>query len=166
VDSLPWYAIRVKPKHEKTVSAALEAKGYESFLPIYLSRRKYGERYKNFHLPLFSGYCFCRFDPDDRLPILKTDSVLSILGIGKELVAVPDHEIASLQAAVAAKLAVQPHPFLNVGDRVRLAEGPLSGSTGLLVETKGQQFLVVSIEMLQRSVSIQIDRAWVRPIEQ
>jgi transcription antitermination factor NusG len=162
----PWFAIRVKPKHEKTASAALAAKGYESFLPLFLSRRKCGDRFKNFHLPLFAGYSFCRFDPTDRLPILKTDSVLSILGNGRELVSVPDREIAALQVAVASRLAVQPHPFLNVGDRVTLAEGPLRGSHGILVQLKGQDHLVVSVTILQRSISVQIDRAWVRPPEQ
>jgi len=164
--ALPWFAIRVKPKHEKTATAALIAKGYESFLPLYLSRRKYGDRFKNFHLPLFSGYFFSRFDPNDRLPILKTDSILTILGNGKELVPVPDEEISALQAAVASRLAVSPHPFLNVGDRVVLAEGPLRGAKGILVHLKGQDHLVVSVTLLQRSISVQIDRAWVRPVEE
>jgi len=160
----PWFAIRVKPKHEKTASAAVEAKGYESFLPIYLSRRKYGERFKNFHLPLFAGYFFACFNPDNRLPILMTDSILSILGNGRELITVPDEEIAALQLAVRSKLAICAHPFLKVGDRVRLAEGPLQGSEGILVRSKGHDHLVVSVTILQRSVSIQIDRAWARPL--
>ena len=161
----PWFAIRVKPKHEKTATAALVAKGYESFLPMYLSRRQYGDRFKNFHLPLFAGYFFSRFDPNDRLPVLKTESILSVLGNGKELIPIPDHEISALQAAVASKLSVYQHPFLNVGDRVRLAEGPLRGAEGILVHIKGHDHLVVSVTLLQRSVSIQIDRAWVRPVE-
>jgi transcription antitermination factor NusG len=162
----PWFALRVKPKHEKTATAALEAKGFESFLPIYLCRRKYKDRFKNFHLPLFAGYFFSRFDPNDRLPILKTDSILSILGNGKELVPVPDKEIAALRKAVESRLAVSPHPFLNVGDRVKLAEGPLRGAEGILVKAKGQDLLVVSVTMLQRSMCVQIDRAWVRPVKE
>ena len=164
--TLPWYAIRVKPKHEKTAATAVAAKGYESFLPLYLSRRKYGERFKNFHLPLFSGYFFARFDPLERLPILTIDSILGILGNGRELIPVPDTEISSLQVAVESKLAVQPHPFLAVGDRVRLEEGPLRGAEGILVQVKGQDHLVVSVTMLQRSMSVQIDRMWVRPVSQ
>jgi hypothetical protein len=127
----PWFAIRVKPKHEKTATAALVAKGYESFLPMYLSRRQYGDRFKNFHLPLFAGYFFSRFDPSDRLPVLKTDSILSVLGNGKELIPIPDHEISALQAAVASKLSVYQHPFLNVGDRT-LSRGPIAGRGRLL----------------------------------
>lgn len=160
----PWFALRVKPKHEKTATAALSAKGYETFLPLHLTRRKYGERYKNFHQPLFAGYFFSRFDPQDRLPILKTESILGILGNGKELVSVPDHEISALQVAVESKLAVLPHPFLTVGDRVHLEEGPLRGTQGILVLLKGQDHLIVSVTLLQRSVSIQIDRNWVRPL--
>lgn len=164
MSGFPWFALRVKPKHEKTASSALGAKGYECFLPLYLSRRKYGGRFKNFHLPLFPGYTFARFDPDDRLGILKTDSVLSILGNGKELVSVPDEEIETLQLVVKSKLAVHAHPFLNIGDRVRLAEGPLRGSEGILVRTEGNDHLVVSVTILQRSLSLQIERAWVRPL--
>lgn len=164
LSALPWFAIRVKPKHEKTAAIAVSSRGYESFLPLYLSRRKYGDRFKNFHLPLFGGYFFARLDPFDRLPILQIDSVLGILGNGKELVSVPDDEIRSLQAAVESKLAVQPHPFLNVGDRVRLEEGPLRGAEGMLVNVKGQDHLVVSVTLLQRSVSVQIERQWVRPL--
>ncbi len=165
LSSLPWYAIRVKPKHEKTAATAVSAKGYESFLPLYLSRRKYGDRFKNFHLPLFGGYFFARFDPQERLPILTIDSILNILGNGRELVSVPDKEITALQDAVESKLAVQPHPFLNIGDRVRLEEGPLRGAEGILVKLKGEDHLVVSVTLLQRSMSVQIDRNWVRPIE-
>ena len=162
--STSWFALRVKPKHEKQAAVAVTAKGYESFLPLYLSRRKYGERFKNFHLPLFAGYFFARFDPLDRLPILKIDSILGILGNGKELVSVPDGEIATLQTAVASRLAVQPHPFLSVGDHVRLEEGPLRGAEGILVQLKGVDHLVVSVTLLQRSMSVQIDRQWVRPL--
>ena len=164
MSALPWFAIRTKPKHEKTAATAVTAKGYESFLPLYLSRRKYGERFKSLHLPLFSGYFFARFDPHDRLPILKIDSILGILGNGKELVSVPDKEIASLQAAVASKFSVQPHPFLNVGDRIRLDEGPLRGAEGILVELNGDAHLIVSVTLLQRSMSVRIDRLWVRPL--
>lgn len=161
----PWYAIRVKPKREKTVHDSLTAKGYESFLPLYLSRRKYGERFKNFHLPLFAGYLFCRFDAADRLPVLKTESLLYILTDGTQLISIPDPEIATLQVAVESKLSIEPHPFLNVGDRVNIAEGPLRDHSGILLQIKGSHRLVISITMLQRSVAVQIDRNWVRPIQ-
>ena len=163
MSKFPWFAIRIKPKHEKTASTALEAKGYESFLPIYLSRRRYGDRFKNFHLPLFPGYFFARFDPEKRLPILMTDSILTILGNGKELISVPDEEISTLQLVVRSKLAIHAYPFLTAGDRVHLAEGPLRGSDGILVRLEGRDHLVISVTLLQRSVTVQIDREWVRP---
>ncbi len=161
----PWFAIRVKPKREKSVHQNLSAKGYEAFLPLYLSRRKYGDRFKNFHLPLFAGYTFCRFDPSDRLPILKTESVLYILADAGKLAAVPDHEIAALQTAVNSKLALEPHPFVQIGDRIQIAEGPLRDTEGILLKVKDREHLIVSVTMLQRSVAIQIDRNWIRPLK-
>jgi transcription antitermination factor NusG len=160
----PWYAIRVKPKREKTVHEALTAKGYEAFLPLYLSRRKYGERFKNTLLPLFAGYTFCRFDALDRLPILKTESVLYVLTDGSNLLTIPDEEIETLQVAVNSKLAVEPHPFIKTGDVVQIAEGPLRDRTGILLQIKDRHQLIVSVTMLQRSVAIQIDRNWIRPL--
>ena len=162
----PWFALRVKPKHEKTAATAVSAKGYESFLPVYLSRRKYGDRFKNLHMPLFGGYFFARLDPQDRLPILTIDSIVGILGNGKELVSIPDNEISALQATVESRLAVQLHPFLNVGDRVTVNEGPLRGAEGILVKLKGRDHLVVSVTLLQRSISVQIERGWVKPAVQ
>jgi transcription antitermination factor NusG len=159
-----WYAIRVKPKREKTVHENLAAKGYESFLPLYLSRRKYGERFKNFHLPLFAGYLFCRFDPTDRLPILKTESVLYVLSDGSTPLPIPDNEIATLQSAVNSKLAIEPHPFIQIGDRIQIAEGPLRDTEGIFLRIKDREHIIVSVTMLQRSVSIQIDRNWIRPL--
>ena len=102
----------------------------------------------------------------DRLPVLKTESVLYVLTDGTNLLPIPDGEIAALQVAVASKLAIEPHPFIKTGDRIQIAEGPLRHTTGILLQIKDRDHLIISVELLQRSVAIQIDRNWVRPLKQ
>src|SRR5580700_1215529 len=105
-----WYAIRVRSKFERAVSVALEGKGYDQYLPLHRSRRTWSDRAKDLYLPLFPGYLFCRFDVQVRLPILTTLGVISIVGIGRVPVAVPDHEIDAIQAVIRSGLHLQPWP--------------------------------------------------------
>jgi transcription antitermination factor NusG len=159
-----WFALRVKSRAEKIVAAIARNKGFEEFLPLYESRRRWSDRFKSVELPLFPGYVFCRLNPEARLPLLTIPGVLSIVGIGKIPVAIDDSEIVSIQAALKAGLLAEPYPFLEVGQRVRLAEGPLAGLEGFLVEVRKQQRLAVSVTLLKRSVAVEIDRHWVRPL--
>jgi len=161
----PWFALRVKSRTEKVVATIARNKGYEEFLPLYQSRRKWSDRYKSIQMPLFPGYVFCRLNPEFRLPLLTIPGVMNFVGIGKTPIAIDESEIASIQAAIGAGLSAEPYPFLQVGQKVRLAEGPLSGLEGLLVEVRREQRLVVSVSMLKRSVAVEIDRHWVRPID-
>ena len=161
----PWFALQVKSRMEKMVSTIARNKGFEEFLPLYQSRRRWSDRFKSVEMPLFPGYVFCRLNPEFRLPLLTIPGVMSFVGIGKVPVPIEEAEIAAIQAAVGAGLMAEPYPFLEVGQRVRLAEGPLAGLEGLLVEVRKQQRLVVSVSMLKRSVSVQIDRHWVRPLD-
>jgi transcription antitermination factor NusG len=163
--SHPWFALRVKSRSEKIVSTIARNKGFEEFLPLYQSRRRWSDRFKSVELPLFPGYVFCRLNPAFRLPLLTIPGVISFVGIGKVPVPIDEAEIATIQAAVGADLLAEPYPFLEVGQRVRLAEGPLAGLEGLLVEVRKQQRLVVSVSMLKRSVAVEIDRLWVRPLD-
>lgn len=161
----PWFALRVKSRSEKVVSTIARHKGFEEFLPLYQSRRRWSDRFKSVELPLFPGYVFCRINPEFRLPILTIPGVLSFVGIGRVPAPIDDAEIAAIQTAIGAGLLAEPYPFLEVGQRVRLAEGPLAGLEGLLVEVRKQQRLVVSVSMLKRSVAVEIDRLWVRPLD-
>lgn len=161
----PWFALRVKSRTEKVVSTIARNKGFEEFLPLYQSRRRWSDRFKSVEMPLFPGYVFCRFNPEFRLPLLTIPGVMGLVGVGKVPVAIEDAEIAAIQAAVGAGLMAEPYPFLELGQTVRLAEGPLAGLEGLLVEVRKQQRLVVSVSMLKRSVAIEIDRQWVRPLD-
>ena len=162
----PWYALRVRSRHEDTVATHLHARGYESFLPKYTARRRWSDRFKEIEVPLFSGYVFCKFDPLNRLPVLSVPGVVHIVGIGKVPVAVQEHEIDAIQVAVRSGLDRQPYPFLQIGNKVRIEEGPLSGVEGILLSFRGHQRLVLSVTLLQRSVAVQVDAAWVLPMPQ
>ncbi len=161
----PWFALRVKSRSEKIVSTIARNKGFEEFLPLYQSRRRWSDRFKSVDVPLFPGYVFCRLNPEFRLPLLTIPGVLSFVGIGKVPVPIDDAEIAAIQTAVGSGLLAEPYPFLEVGQRVRIAEGPLTGIEGLLVEVRKQQRLAVSVSLLKRSVAVEIDRHWVRPLD-
>jgi transcription antitermination factor NusG len=164
-NGLAWFAIGTRPRWEKFVNHSLEGKGYESFLPVYKSRRRWSDRVKELNLPLFAGYLFCRMSLEqNRLPILTTPGVRQIMGIGKVPIPVPDGEIDAVRAIVASGLAAQPWPFVRVGDRVRSKSGALEGLEGMLIVSKKHHRLVVSVELLQRSVAVQIDQAWVEAV--
>ena len=160
----PWYAIRVKSKFEAIASAGLTGKGYEPFLPIYRARRRWSDRVKELNLPLFPGYVFCRFDAGTRLPILTTPGVMSVVSYGREPVVIDEAEIAAVRAIIASGLPAVPWPFLREGHRVLIEEGPLTGVEGIILSVKKELRLIVSVTMLQRSVGVEIDRAWVRPV--
>jgi transcription antitermination factor NusG len=162
--SLPWFALQVRSRYEKNVAAFLDGKGYEWLLPTYRSRRRWSDRMKDVELPLFPGYLFCRFDPQDRLPILKTPGMISIVGTAKIPTAVSEAEIEALRTLVRSGLPRQPWPFLQVGQRVRIEHGSLFGLEGILLRHKGQDRLVLSISLLQRSTAVEIEGSWVSPI--
>jgi transcription antitermination factor NusG len=160
----PWYALRIRPQHEKVVARALRNKGYEEFLPLYRYKRRWSDRFKEIESPLFPGYVFCRFDVHNRLPILVTPGVVLIVGIGKIPLPVDDDEIAALQTVVKSGLQAQPWPFLKIGQRVRIERGSLEGVEGILVAIKRPYRLVISITLLQRSVAVEIEHDWASPV--
>lgn len=159
-----WYAVRVRSRFEQQVSLSLSGKGYEEYLPLYRSRRTWSDRSKDLDLPLFPGYLFCRFDVQFRLPILTTPGVVAIVGIGKIPVAISDREIDAIQTVVRSGLHLQPWPQLVVGSKVLIEQGPLKGIEGVTLDVKKKYHLFVSVPLLQRSVSVEIDREWVRPL--
>jgi transcription antitermination factor NusG len=156
-----WFALKTVA-HEKTVAELLGMKGFENFLPLYRSRKKWSDRVKEVHLPFFPGYVFCKFDPAHRLPILTTYGVSFVVGSGRVPVPVSEAEIAALKKVVASGVAASPCPFLAVGERIEIVEGPLQGLEGLLTNIKSSCRVVVSVSLLQRSLSAEIDRHWVR----
>ena len=159
-----WFALQTRLRYEHFAAAHLRNKGYDLFLPVYSIRRCWTDRIKEVELPLFPGYLFCRFDLLNRLPILVTPGVIQVIGNGKNPIPVDDAEIAAIQAVVQSELPRQPWPFLQLGQKVRIACGPLSGLEGILQNQKGNHRLVLSVSLLRRSVAVEVDSAWVSPI--
>jgi transcription termination/antitermination protein NusG len=158
----PWFAIQVKFRHEKAVSEALRQKGLSEFLPLYVSRHKASRGFEDVELPLFPTYVFCRFDPLNRLPVLVTPGVFSIVGARKIPTSIDEEEISAIRAATQSGLRTEPWPFLNIGERVRVEEGPLRGTSGILQRVKNRNCLIISIMLLQRSVAVEIEPSWVQ----
>jgi transcription antitermination factor NusG len=165
-----WFALRVKSRTEKRVATILRNKGYEEFVPFYAPRRVWSDPTRSVGfsdsvgLPLFPGYVFCRLDPQFRLPILITPGVLHFVGVGRTPAPIKEGEIRAIQIATQSGLPAEPWAFLEVGQLVRLEDGPLSGLEGLCIEVRKQHRIVVSVPLLRRSVAVEIERAWVRPL--
>jgi transcription termination/antitermination protein NusG len=153
-----WFALYVKPRHEKNVSSILRGKGFEEFVPLY--RRRTPSRITE--LPLFPGYVFCRFDAQRRLPVLTVPGVFSIVGFGAEATPVRNEEIAALQRVVGSGLPREPWPDLPAGKKVLVLAGPLQGLAGVVVNYKNSSRLLISVDLLQRSVSVEVDRSWLQ----
>jgi transcription antitermination factor NusG len=162
--SYPWFALQVKGNYENVVAAHLGGKDYEWFLPLYKSRNRWSDRWKEIKRPLFPGYLFCQFNPLNRVPILTIPGVTRIVGTGRNPIAIEGAEIAAIQATVKSGLPSQPWPYLRIGRRVRIEYGPLSGLDGILLEFKGEHRLVLSVSLLQRSVAVEVDGAWVTSV--
>lgn len=159
--NLSWYALQVHARLASSAATSLRSKGYEEFLPLYKSRRRWSDRIKYIDLPLFPGYLFCQCNPQERLlPILTTPGVKNVISAGRTPVPVPEEEIASVKRIVKSGLYVEPWPYLPVGSKVRIERGPLAGLDGLIVDADKGNRLVVSVSLLQRSVAVEIDRDW------
>lgn len=153
-----WYALTVKPNHERAAAQALGCKNLESFLPLYLTRRRWSDRIKKLDMPLFAGYVFCRFADGERTKVLATPGVTSVVGFGNQPAPVTEEEIHAVRTMIASGLPVGPWPYLRVGERVRIEAGPLCGLEGILTQVKDVWRVVVSVELLQRSVAAEVDR--------
>ncbi len=145
--------------------AQLEAQGFECFLPKYKSLREWSDRKKEVEQPLFPGYVFCRFEYSQRRPIVITPGVLQVVGCGRTPTPVEEREIEAIQFAIASEVPSQPWPYLAIGERVRIHTGRLSGLEGILVNFKGNHRVVLSVSLLQRSVALEVDLAWVASLE-
>jgi transcription antitermination factor NusG len=159
-----WYALSVKHQHEHAAEIALGWKGFEALAPTYRARRQWSDRSKNLDLPLFSGYVFCRFDFDERIRVLDTPGVVRIVGFGNGPAPVADEEIAAIKMVVASGLVVRPWPHLKPGDRVRIEDGPLRGVEGILLKEKESLRLVLSVELLQRSIAVELEPESIVPL--
>lgn len=159
-----WYAVHVRSNFEKRVASELTAKGLESYLPAVTETHNWKDRKKKIDVPLFPGYVFTRLcdTPASRLSVLRTAGAARILGCQESIEAIPDAEIESIQRLLSANIPLLIHPLLREGSFVRILRGPLKDLEGMLVRIKSQTRLVLSVELLSRSVSTEVD---VRDVE-
>ncbi len=160
----PWYALTVKHHHERIVAQALEGRGFESYLPLYRSFHRSGRRMQPVLLPLWPGLVFCRFDISNRLPVLTIPAVGSIVSIGRVPAPIAHSELESVETIIQSGRNVSPHLAIAIGQEVSIGCGPLRGLTGTLIESKPNCRLVVSIPLLQRAVSAEVDSESVQPV--
>jgi transcription antitermination factor NusG len=146
------------------VNQALQRRSYETFLPTCVEFRHYSDRLKKVEAPMFPGYLFCRLEPHARLPVLKTPGVEYVLGAEGVPQPVDESEIAGLRKLMESGFAARAWPFLKAGQKVRVEVGAMEGVEGILMRDKGNDRLILSVTVLQRSVCVEMDRAWIRPI--
>lgn len=161
-----WFAVQTKARHEKRVAAELEEKGVVAFLPLFTEVHQWSDRKRKVELPLFSTYVFVRIgeEQSSRISVLQTNSVFRFVGVRGVGVPIPDEEINALETIVREKVPFSPHPFLNLGQRVRVRGGSLDGICGVLSAINDDRSLIVSVESIQRSLAIRIDGYGVEPI--
>lgn len=159
-----WYALNVRTRWESSTANLLSGKGYKTLLPTYKPRQRARVAQREVVSPLFPGYVFCKFDVSNRLPILVTPGVLSVVGSGRTPIAVDDSEIVAIERVLACGLPAEPWPYLEVGQHVRIQSGALCGLEGILTSFRGSHRIVVSVSLLCRSVSLEIQRSEVSPI--
>jgi transcription antitermination factor NusG len=163
-EALPWFAVKVRARSEKLIASILEQKGYTTFVPLYQTRKVWSDRVIPAELPLFPGYLFCQIDPNSYwIPVLQTPGAKSFVSFGGVLAEVDRREIDSLRIAMKSGRPLQPWPYLRAGQRVVVERGAFEGMEGILLRTKGQDRLILSVTLLQRSVAVEIERCWVRP---
>lgn len=154
-----WYAIRTRSRHEKVAARELDAQGIPVFLPLVTSVRQWSDRRTRVELPLFSGYAFVRiaYLSGDRVRVLRSIGVVDFVGHKAEGASIPDQQIESIRTILDRRVPVKDHPFLNVGQRIRVRNGAISGVEGILLAVKGSRTLVISVEPIQRSLCISLD---------
>jgi len=164
-----WYALSVKHQHERPIASNLQRRSFEALVPLYQARKRWSDRTKDMEVPLFPGYVFCRFPYDQRILVLNTPGISRIVGFGGRPAVIPLDEIAAIRRAMESKLPLRPWPHLKAGDHVRVEYGALKGVEGIVLREKdtrhkdGTVWLVLGIEMLQRSIAVEIEADSVTP---
>jgi transcription antitermination factor NusG len=165
-DATSWYALHTRSRHEKRVAAELEQKGIAAFLPLISTVRKWSDRKMRVDLPLFSCYVFVNIPraPEIRVAALRTAGVLSFVGGNQLATPIPNQEIEQIQTLLEKKVPFAAHPFLEIGQRVRIRGGALDGIEGILTRFNGNDRLVISVQTIQRSLFITVDGYDVEPV--
>jgi transcription antitermination factor NusG len=166
IEEQNWYALLTRARHEKIVAQRLREVGVTSFLPVITELRKWSDRKKLVEFPLFSCYVFAKLSPtnEGRLKALRIDGVYSLVGARAEGTPIPEEQIDAIRRIAEERLVWHSHPFLKVGQRVRIRSGALDGVEGILVARSGESTLIVSVDAIQRSLAVRIDGYAVEPI--
>src|SRR6266478_7287718 len=159
-----WYAAYTRAQHEKRVAAELGMRDVEHFLPLYSCVRRWKDRRVQLESPLFPGYVFVRLALRERLRVLQIPSVVRLVGFSGQPTALPDTGMEIMRSGLSQSLRAEPHPFLTVGRRVRITGGPFAGLEGVLQRKKSSLRVIVTLELIQRSVAVDVDVADVRPV--
>jgi transcription antitermination factor NusG len=165
-EELRWYALHTRARHERMVEHRLREQGMEAFLPTVRETHRWSDRKKTVEVPLFSCYVFvrCALSAEDRTRVYRVESALGFVGTRGAGVPIPDEQIESVRAALSQTAPCRSHPFLKVGQRVRVCGGAMDGVEGVFLSENGDQSLVISVDVIQRSLAVRIDGYDVKPI--
>lgn len=154
-----WYAIYTNPRHEKAVAKQLTDRGIENFLPLYRTWHEWKDRRKQVELALFPSYVFVRTEIREKLRILQVVGVVNLVSFNGQLAALPEQEIEALRNGLENKVYAEPCPYLKIGRKVRVVRGPMAGSHGILSRRKDKCRVVISVDVLMRSIAVEVDGA-------
>lgn len=152
-----WYAVHTQPRHEKRVAEHFAQRSIQSFLPLYPAVHRWKDRRVQLELPLFPGYIFAHVALKNRLQVVQVPSVLRVVGFGPVPAVVPDREIDALRHGLAQGVRAEPHPYLKVGDWVRIKSGPFQGTNGVLVRKKDNLRVVLSVDLIMSSIAVEVE---------
>jgi transcriptional antiterminator NusG len=159
-----WYAAHIRSRHEKRVAEQLSERGVSSFLPLYSSARRWSDRIAKVDLPLFPGYLFVHIPLTERLKVLEVPGIVGLVSSRQEPVPLDESEIEILRKGLTSQFKAEPHPYLKVGERVRVIHGPLTGLEGILERKKDSVRVVVSLDLIMRSISVEISALDLEPV--
>jgi transcription antitermination factor NusG len=165
-DAARWFAVHTHARHEKVVAEEVSGLGIETFLPLVKEVRQWSDRRKVIESPLFGCYLFVKLVPrnDERLRVLRVNGVLKFVGTNGMGIPIPDEQIHTVRSLIEERIPLCSHPFLKIGQRVRIRSGALSGVEGILVARSGESALVISLDAIQRSLSLRLEGYDVEPV--
>lgn len=161
---LNWYALYTCPRHEKCVAQQIEQRSIACFLPMYRSMRRWKDRRKELELALFPGYVFVRLALKDRFRVLQLPSAVRLVSFNGQPAVLPESEIEDLKQRLSRGGSIEPHPYLSVGRRVRVCSGPMQGLEGIIVRCKDRCRIVFSVDLIMRSMAVEVDEYDVEPV--
>jgi transcription termination/antitermination protein NusG len=157
-----WYALKVRTRAELAIAEVLRGRGFHSYCPVQKERLRYSDRMKTVETAVFPGYVFCHFDATRKVPVISSPGVEYIVGVAGAPIAIPENEIKSIQRAIEA--GARSTPYIREGQRVTVTHGPLSGVEGIVAREGNSDRVVVSIDLLSRSVSLHIESDLLQPV--